>query len=128
MMEAGLIKAVTGPELDGYQVWKIGSQSLAYFFTRLARGGVRYRYDQPVKLVSLAVAAETVAQDGLDTVFLLERILARELRGYWPPEDRNLGQVMVSIEDLEALRQASRGDERQPASRSVGEKANHYDP
>jgi hypothetical protein len=114
MMAAGLIKAVTGPELDGYKVWKIGSQSLAYFFKRLERGGVRYRYHQPVKLISLAIAAETVAQDGLDTVFLIERILAGELRGYWPPEDKHLGQLRVSVEDLEALQRAHQGDKSRP--------------
>jgi hypothetical protein len=120
MMEAGLIKAVSGPEIDGYRRWKIGPHSLAYFFTRLARGGVRYRYNQSVKLVSLAAATETVAEAGLDTVFLIEGLLVGQLRGYWPPGNRNLGQLMISEEDLAALLQAI--DRPRSAAQPIDEK------
>jgi hypothetical protein len=111
MMTARLITPVSGPDIDGYRRWKIGPQSLAYFFTRLGRGEVRYRYEQPVKLFSLAAATETVAKDGLDTVFLIEGVLAGHLRGYWPPGNRHLGQLMISAEDLAALLQAIRADQ-----------------
>ncbi len=113
MMKSGLIRAINDSEIDDYKV-KIGSQSLAYFFRRLERGGVRYIYDQPVKTISLAKAVEAVAEDGWNVVFLIEQILVGALRGYWQPRYRNLGQLRVSVEDLRALRQAIRGDQPKP--------------
>jgi hypothetical protein len=114
LMQAGLIRAVSGPEIDGDKVWKVGSQSLAYFFKRLERRGVRYLYDQPVKIISLVRAVEAVTKDGLDMVFLIEQILSGGLRGYWPPEHRNLGRLSVSVEDLKAIQDALQGDQPRP--------------
>jgi hypothetical protein len=58
-------------------------------------------------------------------VFLIEQILAGALRGYWPPEQRNLGRLSVSVEDLKVIQDTLRG--AQP--RRVGENktmgANH---
>lgn len=120
LMRAGLIKAVSGSEIDGYKVWKIGSQSLAYFFKRLERRGVRYLYDQPVKIISLTRAAKAGVKTGLDTIFLIEQILAGGLRGYWPPEHRNLGRLSVSLEDLKAIQDALQGDQPQPVGDNKG--------
>ena len=52
-------------------------------------------------MISLAMSAEAVAEDGWDTIFLIERILAGGLRNYLPPEHRNPGHLSVSVEELE---------------------------
>lgn len=121
MVKAGLIKAISNPKTNGYKRWKIGNQSLAYFFKRLERSGVRYLYDQPVKIISLTEAAQAIKKDERDTVFLIEQILAGALRAYWPPAHRNLKQLRVSVEDLETLQQPIHGNQSR-SFRLVSEK------
>lgn len=97
LVKAGLLEAVRGPGADGSYAWKLSYRSITNFINRLQQGAGR-QPDQPVDLVS---AAQMLSTYGFNLAAVVERVLAGELRSYWP--GRELNGLVIARRDLETL-------------------------
>lgn len=98
-----LIRAERSFRADADHPVKIKTQSLAEFISRLQKGSVHIQYGQQIETINLIEATRRVSYEGGTMVFLLKRILAGELRAFWPPDLNDLAHLSVSTEDLKKL-------------------------
>jgi len=91
LIEAGFIRpgSVTRPG-------DLKNRSLADFIDRLRQGPVRYLYPQHLELAPL----NTLVKQGVGVADLIQRILAGEIRAYWPPDCANLAHLVITVEDF----------------------------
>lgn len=74
---------------------KIEMRSLADLIDQLRQVPVRYLYSQQLETVPLS----TLSENGADTVDILQRVLAGEIRAYWPPDATDLAHLVVVAAD-----------------------------
>jgi hypothetical protein len=98
----GLINGVQNSCTDDYHQVKISIQSLAEFIERLQQGVV-HLHMQRLETISLAEVMQRESGDSVNMIFLIEGILAGELRAFWPSEISDLAHLVVSREDLKRL-------------------------